>query len=111
MTRIYKRVLSMLLVCIMVMSAPIQSFADMIGGTGTANIPTVKPGGSGYLNNPDPIFRDYGFRVTITTASPMVESGITELSGAYTDQDLKDQKEAIRTICKNRYWEPGNAMT
>lgn len=108
MKYLYKRLLSLLLVFLFTISAPIQSFADMIGGTGTANIPTVKPGGSGYLNNPDPIFRDYGFRVTITTARPMVESGITELSGAYTDQDLKDQKEAIRAICKNRYWELGD---
>lgn len=110
MKYLHKRLLPLLLAIFMVMSTPIQSFADMIGGTGTASIPTVKPGGSGYLNNPDPIFRDYGFRVTFGSSAPM-DGVVDRLTGAYTDADLDAQRAEIMNINKTRYWEPGNAMT
>lgn len=107
MRQLYRRVVASLLLCIMVITTPLQVLAETPGSSGAANIPMTKPGGSGFKGT-EPIFRDYGFRVTFGSSAPM--DGVVErLTGAYTDADLDAQREKIMNINKTRYWEPGNA--
>ena len=109
MTRLYKRVVAMLLLCIMVISSPLSVLAETPGSSGASSIPITKPGGSGFKGD-QPIFRDYGFRVTFGSSAPM-DGVVDRLTGAYTDADLDAQRTEIMNINKTRYWEPGNAMT
>lgn len=71
MRKMYERIVASLLAVMMLFCSPVQVLAETPGSSFGSTIPSIKPGGSGYLNNPDPIFRDYGFRITLTTSAPM----------------------------------------
>ena len=71
MKSILKRITSLMLSMVLVSSTVLTSLADTPGGSSGAGISAIVPGGKGYLNNPAPIFRDYGFRVTITDSSQL----------------------------------------
>lgn len=58
----------------LMITTPLTALADTPGGGQSANFPVIKPGGSGYTPSAG-IFRDYGFRVTVTTNSPITEAG------------------------------------
>lgn len=109
MMRLYKRVVAMLLLCIMVISSPLSVLAETPGNSGASNISIPRPGGSNFKGD-QPIFRDYGFRVTFGSSAPM-DGVVNKLTGAYTDADLDAQRAEIMNINKTRYWEPGNNMT
>lgn len=109
MKQLYKRIVASLLLCIMVITMPLSVLAETPGSSGASGIPIIKPGGSGFKGD-QPIFRDYGFRVTFGSSSPM-DGIVDRLTGAYTDADLDAQRTEIMNINKTRYWEPGNAMT
>ena len=107
MVRLYKRVVAMLLLCIMVISTPLSVLAETPGFSEGSNRPIPVPGGSGFTPT-KPIFDDYGFRVTFGSSAPM-DGVVDRLTGAYTDADLDAQRATIMNINKTRYWEPGNA--
>ena len=109
MRQLYKRIVASLLLCIMVITTPLSTLAETPGSSGASGIPITKPGGSGFKGD-QPIFRDYGFRVTFGSSAPM-DGVVNKLTGAYTDADLDAQRTEIMNINKTRYWEPGNAMT
>lgn len=109
MKQLYRRIVASLLLCIMVVTTPLNAIAETPGSSGASNIPITKPGGSGFKGD-QPIFRDYGFRVTFGSSAPM-DGVVDRLTGAYTDADLDAQRTEIMNINKTRYWEPGNAMT
>ena len=52
-------------------------------------------------------FKTWGYRITITTPDPIMESNVPELGETFTAQDLKDQYDSIAAIVEDRYWEPG----
>ena len=109
MKHIYKRVVAMLLCLTLVLSNLTCAFADTPGGSQGSELHTTKPGGAGYSNATEPVFRDYGFRVTMTTGSEQLNAlGIEPLKGAYTKQQLIDQRNLIKNYNLKRYWEPGN---
>lgn len=107
MRQLYKRIVASLLLCIMVISTPLSVLAETPGDAGPSKIEITKPGGSNFKGD-QPIFRDYGFRVTFGSAAPM-DGVVDRLTGAYTDADLDAQRTAVMNINKTRYWEPGNA--
>lgn len=109
MRQLYKRIVASLLLCIMVISTPLSVLAETPGDAGPSKIEITKPGGSGFKGD-QPIFRDYGFRVTFGSSAPM-DGVVDRLTGAYTDADLDAQRVEIMNINKTRYWEPGNNMT
>lgn len=109
MVQLYKRVVAMLLLCIMVISTPLSALAETPGFSEGSNRPIPIPGGSGFTPT-TPIFDDYGFRVTFGSSAPM-DGVVDKLTGAYTDADLDAQRAEIMNINKTRYWEPGNNMT
>ena len=109
MRYLYKRIVSFLLLCVLTITMPLQALAETPGNSGASSIPIIKPGGSNFKGD-QPIFRDYGFRVTFGSSAPM-DGVVDRLTGAYTDADLDAQRAEIMNINKTRYWEPGNAMT
>lgn len=80
MKQLYKKIVSLLLLTIMIVTMPLQVLAEMPSNSGASNIPICRPGGGGY-NPTAPIFRDYGFRVTFGTSEPM-DGSIDSLTGA-----------------------------
>lgn len=109
MKQLYRRIVASLLLCIMVITTPLSVLAETPGEAGPSQIEIIKPGGSGFKGD-QPIFRDYGFRVTFGSSAPM-DGVVDRLTGAYTDADLDAQRATIMNINKIRYWEPGNNMT
>lgn len=107
MKQLYRRIVASLLLCIMVISTPLSVLAETPGSSGASGIPITKPGGGNFKGD-QPIFRDYGFRVTFGSSAPM-DGVVDRLTGAYTDADLDAQRAEIMNINKTRYWEPGNA--
>lgn len=101
MVRLYKRVVAMLLLCIMVISSPLSVLAETPGTSGAGGRPIPVPGGSGFTPT-KPIFDDYGFRVTFGSSAPM-DGVVDRLTGAYTDADLDAQRAEIMNINKTRY--------
>lgn len=99
--------LSGVLAGLLVITNPLTALADTPGGGQSANLPVITPGGSGYTPSAG-IFRDYGFRVTITTNQPLKDANIPILYGNYTDEDIIKQRTDIENITRTRYWEPGN---
>lgn len=107
MIRIYKRIASLFLSVLLLLSIPLQVFADTPGGSTGSSIPSIKPGGGGYLAHPAPIFRDYGFRVTIT-GSEQIQEALTPLGETYTADDLYNQRAAVESKLKTVYIKPGD---
>lgn len=103
-----KRIVSFLLMlCLSITSiAPAYADTGMTEGGGWGS--SWKPG----PHNPNwkPVnstFKTWGYRITITTPDPIMESNVPELGETFTAQDLKDQYDSIAAIVEDRYWEPG----
>lgn len=107
MNSILKKSVAWLLVVLQLLLLPITVLADTPGGSMGANLPIPKPGGSGYTPKAG-IFRDYGFRVTITKSYPIQDAGVSTLTGDYSKQDLENQRNSIEAINETRYWESGD---
>lgn len=107
MFKIHKRIFSLILSVMIIVMIPLQVLADTPGGSSGSRIPAIVPGGKGYISNPAPIFRDYGFRVTITDSTQLSEP-LQDLSGAYTDDDLDNQRNNVEEYLKHIYIRPGD---
>lgn len=103
-----KRIVSFLLMLCLCITSIVPTYADTGitegGGWGSS----WKPG----PHNPNwkPVnstFKTWGYRITITTPDPIMESNVPELGETFTAQDLKDQYDSIAAIVEDRYWEPG----
>lgn len=103
-----KRIVSFLLMLCLCITSIVPTYADtgMTEGGGWGS--SWKPG----PHNPNwkPVnstFKTWGYRITITTPDPIMESNVPELGETFTVQDLKDQYDSIVAIVEDRYWEPG----
>ena len=103
-----KRIVSFLLMLCLSITSIVPAYADtgMTEGGGWGS--SWKPG----PHNPNwkPVnstFKTWGYRITITTPDPIMESNVPELGETFTAQDLKDQYDSIAAIVEDRYWEPG----
>lgn len=102
-----KRIVSFLLMLCLCITSIVPAYADT-GMTEGGGYESWKPG----PHNPNwkPVnstFKTWGYRITITTPDPIMESNVPELGETFTAQDLKDQYDSIAAIVEDRYWEPG----
>lgn len=102
-----KRIVSFLLMLCLCITSIVPAYADT-GMTEGGGHGSWKPG----PHNPNwkPVnstFKTWGYRITITTPDPIMESNVPELGETFTAQDLKDQYDSIAAIVEDRYWEPG----
>lgn len=105
----FKRIISFMLCALLVLQIPITAYAENMSGGQNAGIPVnnahTNSGNAGTVG----ITTAYGYRVTMVTANPITEAGISPLEGQYTKDDLTKQFQDIGNIASTRYWEPGNA--
>ena len=88
------------------MSLPLYTYADNSGVDGPPGgliIPSKggKPGGV-------PVFNEYGFRITLADATPILDANVPSLPETFTVDDLNREYDQIKEITKTRYWEPGS---
>ena len=103
-----KRLLSILLASVLILTTPISALAETPGGGSTiGRYPTPSSTSAGYKADHG-TYKDMGFRITITTCDPILEEGIQPLSGAYSKEDIDAKRAEIEDINRQRYWEPGN---
>lgn len=103
-----KRIISFMLCALLVFQMPVTAYADTPGvSSGRDTVPTSGSPGYGKESKAQ-VWKAYGFRVTLTTAAPMVEEGIQKLENAYTNEDVTSQREQVENILTHRYWEPGD---
>lgn len=103
-----KRIVSFLLMLCLSITSIVPAYADTGVTEGGGWGSSWKPG----PHNPNwkPVnstFKTWGYRITITTPDPIMESNVPELGETFTAQDLKDQYDSIAAIVEDRYWEPG----
>lgn len=108
---IIKRLFTLLLAVLMIVQVPLTALADTPGGSHGSQISVSYPGGAGSKGNGTgataPIYRDYGFRVTIST-SKQLQNAISALSGEYTREQLTQQRDDVKNYLSHVYYEPGN---
>lgn len=108
---IIKRLFTLLLAVLMIVQVPLTALAESPGGSGASKIPTSYPGGAGSKGNGTgataPIYKDYGFRITIST-SKQLQNAIEALGGDYTREQLQQQRDDVENYLKHIYYEPGN---
>lgn len=100
-----KRLVSFILALVLTMSLPLYTYADNSGVDGPSGgliIPSKggKPGGV-------PVFNEYGFRITLADATPILDANVPSLPETFTIDDLNREYDQIKEITKTRYWEPG----
>lgn len=101
-----KRLVSFILALVLTMSLPLYTYADNSGVDGPSGgliIPSKggKPGGV-------PVFNEYGFRITLADATPILDANVPSLPETFTIDDLNREYDQIKEITKTRYWEPGS---
>ena len=101
-----KRLVSFILALVLTMSLPLYTYADNSGVDGPPRgliIPSKggKPGGV-------PVFNEYGFRITLADATPILDANVPSLPETFTIDDLNREYDQIKEITKTRYWEPGS---
>lgn len=101
-----KRLVSFILALVLTMSLPLYTYADNSGVDGPPGgliIPSKggKPGGV-------PVFNEYGFRITLADATPILDANVPSLPETFTIDDLNREYDQIKEITKTRYWEPGS---
>lgn len=101
-----KRLVSFILALVLTMSLPLYTYADNSGVDGPPGgliIPSKggKPGGV-------PVFNEYGFRITLADATPILDANVPSLPETFTIDDLNREYDLIKEITKTRYWEPGS---
>ena len=105
-----KRLLALLLSILMLLNVPLTAMADTPGGSQGAKISTSYPGGNGASNGTGanaPIYRDYGFRITVSD-SKQLQGVVTTLSGNYTREQLASQRAGVESYLSHVYYEPGD---
>lgn len=104
-----KRIFATILAFVMAILNPVITLAES-GGLpgGTSNITYIKPSGSG-VPNPQPVTIGTGVRISFGSAAPIIEAGISPLTGKITDTDLETKWNQINDLNNNMYWEPGTA--
>lgn len=105
MTVRIKRLVSFILALVLTMSLPLYTYADNSGVDGPPEgliIPSKggTPGGV-------PVFNEYGFRITLADATPILDANVPSLPETFTIDDLNREYDQIKEITKTRYWEPG----
>ena len=101
-----KRLVSFILALVLIASLPLYTYADNSGVDGPPGgliIPSKggKPGGV-------PVFNEYGFRITLADATPILDANVPSLPETFTIDDLNREYDQIKEITKTRYWEPGS---
>lgn len=101
-----KRLVSFILALVLTMALPLYTYADNSGVDGPPRgliIPSKggKPGGV-------PVFNEYGFRITLADATPILDANVPSLPETFTIDDLNREYDQIKEITKTRYWEPGS---
>lgn len=69
------------------------------------HITHIPPSGAG-VENADPVTVGNGVRISFATAQPIMDAGITALSGSITEEDLQSRWNDINNLCNSMYWEP-----
>lgn len=101
-----KRLVSFILALVLTMALPLYTYADNSGVDGPPGgliIPSKggKPGGV-------PVYNEYGFRITLADATPILDANVPSLPETFTIDDLNREYDQIKEITKTRYWEPGS---
>lgn len=101
-----KRLVSFILALVLTMALPLYTYADNSGVDGP-------PGGliipsNGGTPGGVPVFNEYGFRITLADATPILDANVPSLPETFTIDDLNREYDQIKEITKTRYWEPGS---
>lgn len=82
----------------------LSAFADNSGTDAPpGGLIVPSKGGSGDIA----VFNEYGFRITLADATPIMEANVPQLPETFTLDDLNREYDQIKEITKTRYWEPG----
>lgn len=105
MTVHIKRLVSSILALVLTMSLPLYTYADNSGVDGPPGGLIIPSKGG----KPDgvPVFNEYGFRITLADATPILDANVPSLPETFTIDDLNREYDQIKEITKTRYWEPG----
>ena len=88
-------------------SPTVSAYADTQPG-GSKPPWTYKPGPTNPNYKADyATFKEYGYRLTITTPEPILNESIGQLPEKFTTTDLDRQFEDIAMLSTKLYWEPG----
>lgn len=88
-------------------SPTVSAYADTQPG-GSKPPGTYKPGPTNPNYKADyATFKEYGYRLTITTPEPILNESIGQLPEKFTTTDLDRQFEDIAMLSAKLYWEPG----
>lgn len=88
-------------------SPTVSAYADTQPG-GSKPPGTYKPGPTNPNYKADyATFKEYGYRLTITTPEPILNESIGQLPEKFTTTDLDRQFEDIAMLSTKLYWEPG----
>lgn len=88
-------------------SPTVSAYADTQPG-GSKPPGTYKPGPTNPNYKADyATFKEYGYRLTITTSEPILNESIGQLPEKFTTTDLDRQFEDIAMLSTKLYWEPG----
>lgn len=102
-----KRLLAYILVVLLSVSPTVSAYADTQPG-GSKPPGTYKPGPTNPNYKADyATFKEYGYRLTITTPEPIFNESIGQLPEKFTTTDLDRQFEDIAMLSTKLYWEPG----
>lgn len=101
-----KRVVSILLALCLILTHNLSAFADNSGSDGPPG-GWIKPSTGGSQGD-IAVFNEYGFRVTLADAAPIIDANVQPLPETYTLDDLNNEYDLIKEITKTRYWEPGS---
>lgn len=102
-----KRLLAYILVVLLSVSPTVSAYADTQPG-GSRPPGTYKPGPTNPNYKADyATFKEYGYRLTITTPEPILNESIGQLPEKFTTTDLDRQFEDIAMLSAKLYWEPG----
>lgn len=102
-----KRLLAYILVVLLSVSPTVSAYADTQPG-GSKPPGTYKPGPTNPNYKADyATFKEYGYRLTITTPEPILNESIGQLPEKFTTTDLDRQFEDIAMLSTKLYWEPG----
>lgn len=102
-----KRLLAYILVVLLSVSPTVSAYADTQPG-GARPPGAYKPGPTNPNYKADyATFKEYGYRLTITTPEPILNESIGQLPEKFTTTDLDRQFEDIAMLSTKLYWEPG----
>ncbi len=96
-----KRIVSILLALCLMLTHNLSAFADNSGTDAPpGGLIVPSKGGSGDIA----VFNEYGFRITLADATPIMEANVPQLPETFTLDDLNREYDQIKEITKTRYW-------